>query len=88
MSVNTKSTTIKRVITLALLVIALGAIYLIATHPRILAFAGANQDSTDKKILYWYDAMDPQHHYDKPGKAPDGMDLVPAYANQSLPATS
>ena len=27
--------------------------------------------------------MNPQHHYDKPGKAPDGMDLVPAYADQS-----
>lgn len=31
------------------------------------------------KVLYWYDAMNPSHHYDKPGKAPDGMDLVPFY---------
>src|SRR5450631_2906961 len=45
-----------------------------------------------RKVLYWYDAMSPQHHYDKPGKAPDGMDLVPQYAednaSQSAGATS
>jgi RND family efflux transporter MFP subunit len=39
--------------------------------------------SGDHKLLYWYDAMNPQHHYDKPGKAPDGMDLVPMYADQA-----
>ncbi len=43
--------------------------------------------SGERKVLYWYDAMNPQHHYDKPGKAPDGMDLVPMYAEQaSAPA--
>ncbi len=46
----------------------------------------------ERKVLYWYDAMSPQHHYDKPGKAPDGMDLVPQYAednaSQSPAATS
>ena len=34
----------------------------------------------ERKVLYWYDAMNPQRTYDKPGKAPDGMDLVPKYA--------
>ncbi|HYN15962.1 MAG TPA: efflux RND transporter periplasmic adaptor subunit [Terriglobales bacterium] len=42
--------------------------------------------SGERRVLYWYDAMNPQHHYDKPGKAPDGMDLVPMYADQSAPA--
>jgi membrane fusion protein, copper/silver efflux system len=42
--------------------------------------------SSPEKVLYWYDAMNPQHHYDKPGKAPDGMDLVPIYAGQAIPA--
>lgn len=42
--------------------------------------------SGERKVLYWYDAMNPQHHYDKPGKAPDGMDLVPMYAEQERPA--
>ncbi|MGD0791452.1 MAG: efflux RND transporter periplasmic adaptor subunit [Terriglobales bacterium] len=47
---------------------------------------------SERKVLYWYDAMSPQRHYDKPGKAPDGMDLVPQYAkdntSQSASATS
>ncbi len=42
--------------------------------------------SAERKVLYWYDAMDPQHHYEKPGKAPDGMDLVPMYAGHAAPA--
>jgi len=37
--------------------------------------------TTERKVLYWYDAMNPQRTYDKPGKAPDGMDLVPKYAD-------
>ncbi len=41
--------------------------------------------SSERKVLYFYDAMNPQHHYDKPGKAPDGMDLVPMYADQATP---
>jgi membrane fusion protein, copper/silver efflux system len=42
--------------------------------------------SAEKKVLYWYDAMNPQHHYEKPGKAPDGMDLVPLYADEAVPS--
>jgi multidrug efflux pump subunit AcrA (membrane-fusion protein) len=37
----------------------------------------------ERKVLYWYDAMNPKNHYDKPGKTPDGMDLVPKYAEES-----
>ena len=43
---------------------------------------------SERKVLYWYDAMNPQHHYDKPGKAPDGMDLVPKYADESNASAS
>lgn len=35
-----------------------------------------------REVLYWYDAMNPSFHSSKPGKAPDGMDLVPKYADQ------
>jgi Cu(I)/Ag(I) efflux system membrane fusion protein len=45
--------------------------------------ASASAPSGERKILYWYDAMSPQHHYNKPGKAPDGMDLVPQYAEDN-----
>jgi membrane fusion protein, copper/silver efflux system len=41
----------------------------------------------DRKILYWADAMNPRNHYDKPGKAPDGMDLVPV-SEEELPSAS
>ncbi len=45
--------------------------------------------SGERKVLFWYDAMSPQNHYNKPGKAPDGMDLVPMYADQATtPAPS
>jgi RND family efflux transporter MFP subunit len=40
----------------------------------------------ERRVSYWYDAMNPEHHYDKPGKAPDGMDLVPMYEDQGAPA--
>ena len=46
---------------------------------------GQQAASSERKVLYWYDAMNPQHHYDKPGKAPDGMDLAPMYADQATP---
>jgi RND family efflux transporter MFP subunit len=37
----------------------------------------------ERKVLYWYDQMNPERHYDKPGKAPDGMDLAPKYADET-----
>lgn len=51
-------------------------------HQASVAASKSNAGSTERKILYWYDAMNPQHKYDKPGKAPDGMDLVPKYADE------
>lgn len=53
---------------------------------KAMASGAAGQSAStpsERKVLYWYDAMNPQHHYDKPGKAPDGMDLVPKYADES-----
>jgi RND family efflux transporter MFP subunit len=38
--------------------------------------------SGDRKVLYWQDPMNSGHRSDKPGKAPDGMDLVPVYAEE------
>lgn len=38
--------------------------------------------AADKRVLYWYDPMSPQQHFDHPGKSPlmPSMDLVPKYA--------
>lgn len=34
------------------------------------------------KPLYWYDPMIPNQHFDKPGKSPMGMEMVPKYASE------
>jgi RND family efflux transporter MFP subunit len=49
--------------------------------------AGQESAKKEPKILYWTDAMNPGRRYDKPGKAPDGMDLVPVYQEESPGAT-
>jgi len=43
----------------------------------------ASGGSGKGRILYYRDAMNPSHTSDNPGKAPDGMDLVPVYENES-----
>lgn len=40
----------------------------------------------ERKVLYYYDPMNPQHRSNKPGKAPDGMDMAPQYADDSTDA--
>src|SRR2546426_7505657 len=46
--------------------------------------AAAAQDSSGRKILYWFDPMVPQQHFDKPGKSPFmDMQLVPKYADEA-----
>ena len=39
--------------------------------------------SSERTILYYTDAMNPGSRYEKPGKAPDGMDLVPVYSDET-----
>ncbi|MDX2276165.1 MAG: efflux RND transporter periplasmic adaptor subunit [Hyphomonadaceae bacterium] len=51
---------------------------------------GANQDHTgpsqstgEREVLYWYDPMVPDQHFDAPGRSPFmDMDLVPRYADE------
>jgi Cu(I)/Ag(I) efflux system membrane fusion protein len=38
---------------------------------------------SERKVLYWYDPMVPDKHFDKPGKSPYmDMQLVPKYADE------
>jgi RND family efflux transporter MFP subunit len=70
---------------LAAIALAIGA----AFSGKVVAFfqhdhkdansAKVTPQTKERKVLYWYDAMNPQRTYDKPGKAPDGMDLAPKY---------
>ncbi len=41
----------------------------------------ASAQGGGKKVLYWYDTMVPQQHFDKPGLSPMGMQMVPKYAD-------
>jgi membrane fusion protein, copper/silver efflux system len=42
--------------------------------------------SDDRPVLYWYDPMVPDQHFDKPGKSPFmDMQLVPRYAGDPEP---
>ena len=52
--------------------------------------AGMSRESTEareqegRKVLYWYDPMVPDQHFDKPGKSPFmDMQLVPKYADDA-----
>jgi multidrug efflux pump subunit AcrA (membrane-fusion protein) len=83
----------KRIILGILIALTLGFIYAGATHRWFVssshAAAAAQNAAGERKPVYWFDAMNPQHHYNQPGKAPDGMDLVPQYADStSSPATN
>jgi Cu(I)/Ag(I) efflux system membrane fusion protein len=43
----------------------------------------AKPKSGERKVLYWYDPMAPDKHFDKPGKSPYmDMELVPKYADE------
>jgi Cu(I)/Ag(I) efflux system membrane fusion protein len=44
--------------------------------------APAATASAQRKVLYWYDPMIPQQHFDKPGLSPMGMQMVPKYADE------
>ena len=46
--------------------------------------ASAQAPASDRKVLYWYDPMYPQHRFDKPGKSPFmDMQLVPKYTDEA-----
>lgn len=46
--------------------------------------ATASAANAGRKVLYWYDPMQPQTHFDHPGPSPlmPSMQLVPKYADQ------
>ncbi len=46
--------------------------------------AASSPEGGGKKVLYWYDTMVPQQHFDKPGLSPMGMQMVPKYADERL----
>ena len=55
---------------------------------RSLVAPITEQASVEPSVIYWYDPMVPDQHFDKPGKSPFmDMELVPKYANSDHAAT-
>jgi len=64
------------------------AAFLVALSIAVQAIT-VHASAEDKKILYWYDPMVPDKHFDKPGKSPFmDMDLVPKYASVEVNNTA
>ena len=86
-----------KVVKIAAAIVVAGAVLLGGVRYRIglatwVLASSASQSAHDhtaagsrgeKKVLYWYDMMNPEFHSDKPGKAPNGMDLVPKHAEEN-----
>lgn len=75
---------IRTALTLALLTLLLGAGagYLLGKRQPAQAPATA---ATERQVLYWFDPMVPDQHFDKPGKSPFmDMELQPRYADETV----
>jgi Cu(I)/Ag(I) efflux system membrane fusion protein len=69
----------------ALLVVGLAGGYWWARRggDHEMAMANAPAKAGERQVLYWYDPMVPDQHFDKPGKSPFmDMQLVPKYADE------
>ncbi|HEX3553842.1 MAG TPA: efflux RND transporter periplasmic adaptor subunit [Thermoanaerobaculia bacterium] len=59
---------------------------LLAGCGKAPAAAPKSPTKIDRKVLYWYDPMQPGTHFDHPGKSPFmDMELVPRYADEAPP---
>ena len=67
------------------ILVALGLGYWWGRSRDQASMAGnAGAPSGERKVLYWYDPMAPDQHFDKPGKSPFmDMQLVPKYADEA-----
>ncbi|NNM51702.1 MAG: efflux RND transporter periplasmic adaptor subunit [Pseudomonadales bacterium] len=55
-----------------------------ASKAILVSHAGSSITATTPKVLYWYDPMNPQQHFNHPGKSPYmDMALVAKYADNS-----
>jgi Cu(I)/Ag(I) efflux system membrane fusion protein len=66
-----------------LVVLSLGAGYFWG-HRSPTGMSAAAPKASPQQVLYWYDPMVPDQHFDKPGKSPFmDMQLVPKYAGDA-----
>jgi Cu(I)/Ag(I) efflux system membrane fusion protein len=67
------------------ILLAIALVVVVIARPTAKTTAAA---PAQKKVLFWVDSMNPAYKSDKPGKAPDGMDLVPVYDDAVTAAPS
>ena len=58
-----------------------------AAGPEAQRTALSAAATSSKRVLYWYDPMLPTQHFDRPGRSPMGMQLVPKYADEAATGT-
>lgn len=81
---NSRITTLA--LALGMLAVGLAAGWALATHP---APGHIDTDVSARPVLYWFDPMKPDAHFDKPGKSPFmDMQLVPRYADADAAGAS
>lgn len=86
-----KTLSIARRVLLPLILLASGAAggYFWAQRAGMSVSAPAASGAPERKVLYWYDPMVPQQHFDQPGKSPFmDMELVPKYADEGGDAST
>ena len=72
-----------RFLSILLLSALLLALILFWHHENNSGAAAEKPLASSKQVLYWYDPMHPEQHFDKPGKSPYmNMDLVPKLAGE------
>jgi Cu(I)/Ag(I) efflux system membrane fusion protein len=61
---------------------AIGIGYWFGSHPAATPRASATAEAGGKRVMYWFDPMKPETHFDNPGKSPFmDMQLVAKYAD-------
>ena len=81
MTLNAKRAALRSAGVLAIVAAASGGGYWLGQHSSTTETASAQGE---RKVLYWYDPMVPNQHFDKPGKSPFmDMQLVPKYADEA-----
>jgi Cu(I)/Ag(I) efflux system membrane fusion protein len=80
--INDRSTRARIGVALAALALAAGGLgYYLGSSGGGGQPTGVQQQA-DRKVLYYYDPMVPQEHYDQPGLSSMGMQTIPKYADE------
>ncbi|RDS81379.1 efflux RND transporter periplasmic adaptor subunit [Dyella psychrodurans] len=69
-------------VSIAVLLLVIGYVGGRHTPSSSVPSVAATSKAQDKKVLYWYDTMVPEQHFDHPGLSPMGMQMVPKFAGE------